>query len=648
MFGPRLPLQFAARAGLAWEVSEGEAMAAGMRVGVEELTVSVAGKGGARKLLQDVSFLVEPGEVAALMGPSGAGKTTLLNRVVGRGITGEVSGRITYSGHSIDKIRSRIGYVTQDDIMYETLTPRENLNFTAAFVQGRASAQQQREAVEAVLHKLRLVKCADTVVGSPGLVKGVSGGERKRTNVAMSLLGKPQLLLLDEPTSGLDATMAAELMADVSAIAKTGCTVIATIHQPSEAVFEAFTKVLLLDAGRLAYFGPVLGLRQKLGGLGFATPEQKPLPELLLEILEHPREDSTAADREAHATRLTNLRNASEASQVDTAPTMELLLTQRLGPCGQLRVLFWRGLLNLRRSKVLTVVRTMQTVLSAALIGWIFVQLEHDIAGVNTRIFAAFLLVFTQLLFAVLGVVNTFPAERAVFLREAQDRWYSPAAFYLSKVVIDTVMQALFPVLVTAIGYPLIGLNTGKAERIVYFYLIIALCANCGAAMGFAVSAAVSNVSTALAIAPGMIMPQMLLSGIFIRTDDLPEPFKSLSYIMLTRYALNAAVTNEFTCETDDACTDAWRRGGDCADSPCDFCCTDEEQAISGGVCPVITCEDALRFVGLDSDHIWPAGETSEDTIAYNVLGLLVLMVCFRMLGLLLLLLSYRKAARSG
>ena len=109
--------------------------------------------------------------------------------------------------------------------------------------------------VESVIEKLNLKKCADTVVGSPGLVRGISGGERKRTNVALSLLGSPSLLLLDEPTSGLDSKMSDSLMRDVKQITEQGCTVVATIHQPSEAVFMRFDKVLLLETGRATWLG---------------------------------------------------------------------------------------------------------------------------------------------------------------------------------------------------------------------------------------------------------------------------------------------------------------------------------------------------------------------------------------------------------
>jgi ABC-type multidrug transport system permease subunit len=291
--------------------------------------------------------------------------------------------------------------------------------------------------------------------------------------------------------------------------------------------------------------------------------------------------------------------------------------------------------------------------MSTVLIGWIFIQLEANLSGVQTRVFSAFLLVFAQFLFSLLGVVNTFPSERAIFLREAQDRWYHPCAFYIAKVVLDTMMQCFFPIIATGVGYFMIGLNTESAARIFTFYGIMALTSNIGASMGFIISASVTSVSTALAIAPGFMMPQMLLCGIFMPAETLPQPFRAISFVVAARYALQGIITNEFTCETSAECVASlnfWRKSGGalCDQSPCTFCCTDAEMAAAGGVCPVITCDEALKMLKLDADNIWPSGGTPEDTIKYNVLFLLGLLLFFRFQGMNALLVSYRKAARSG
>ncbi|CAJ1353819.1 unnamed protein product [Effrenium voratum] len=317
---------------------------------------------------------------------------------------------------------------------------------------------------------------------------------------------------------------------------------------------------------------------------------------------------------------------------------------QRAGWPRQLGILLRRELVNLKRSKGLTVVRAAQSVASSLLIGWIFVQLERNMSGLQPRLFSSFMLVFSQFLFAVLGVINAFPSERAVFLRETQDKLYHPATFYLAKVCIDTAMQCFFPLLVLVISYPLIGLNGESADRILLFYVIMAVVSNCGAGMGFMVSAAVPSVSLALSIAPGLMMPQLLLAGIFTKVEDLPQPFNALSYVMVARYAVQATVTNEFNCIPKDGCDQSWHASPEdqCGSSPCDFCCTDAEMSASGGICPVLSCDDAIKF--LNMDEVWPSGGTHDETVAYNIIALLVLLAFFRLQGLNILMMSYRRA----
>lgn len=134
--------------------------------------------------------------------------------------------------------------------------------------------------------------------------------------------------------------------------------------------------------------------------------------------------------------------------------------------------MMWHGFICAANASRVTpgLTGAVQSVASSLLIGLIFVQLERNMSSLQPRLFSSFLLVFAQFLFALLGVVNAFPAERAVFLRETQDKLYHPAAFYLAKVMIDTMMQSFFPILVVAISYPLIGLNGESAVRVLWFY----------------------------------------------------------------------------------------------------------------------------------------------------------------------------------
>lgn len=386
--------------------------------------------------------------------------------------------------------------------------------------------------------------------------------------------------------------------------------------------------------------------------MSFEISIRTPLPEALLEILELPSE-AKADGRSEHLARLARLREAAEPAAPPAAGALaaQAPVSGRVGFCRQLLILTQRTLLNVKRTKALTVVRAVQTVMSAILISWVFVQLKFDLSGVRERMFAAFLVCFAQFLFSTLSVVNTFPSERAVFLREAQDRWYHPTAFYLSKVVVDTLMQALFPILATVVAYWFIGLNSTSASRVLLFYTTLMLMSNTGASVGFMISASVGSVTTALAITPATILPQILLCGLFKPCITLPQPFHTISYIAAARYALQSVLANEFTCESQDSNCPASARflhGGACSGSPCRYCCTDSDVISTKGVCPVVTCDDALQFLGQSSENIWPSGNTTEETIAYNLIALCVLMLIFRFLGLVALLAAYRRASKSG
>lgn len=157
------------------------------------------------KVLSNVSGRVESGEVCAIMGPSGSGKSSLLNVLAGRSATGgpvKISGTVKVGGVKIDPVeyRTQIAYVMQDDALMATTTPREALRFSANLRLIGVSAEEIEEAVEHTLKALAIEECADTFIGS-ALIKGISGGQRKRTSVGIELITQPSLLFLDEPTS---------------------------------------------------------------------------------------------------------------------------------------------------------------------------------------------------------------------------------------------------------------------------------------------------------------------------------------------------------------------------------------------------------------------------------------------------------------
>ncbi|KAL7225859.1 hypothetical protein ACSBR1_021088 [Camellia fascicularis] len=174
-----------------------------------------------KEILNGISGSVNPGEVLALMGPSGSGKTTLLSLLGGRlrGLT--PGGSITYNDQPYSKfLKSRIGFVTQDDVLFPHLTVRETLTYAALLRLPKTLTKQEKEkrAID-VIDELGLERCQDTMIGS-SFVRGVSGGERKRVCIGNEIIINPSLLFLDEPTSGLDSTTALRIVQILQDIAE--------------------------------------------------------------------------------------------------------------------------------------------------------------------------------------------------------------------------------------------------------------------------------------------------------------------------------------------------------------------------------------------------------------------------------------------
>ncbi|KXZ52591.1 hypothetical protein GPECTOR_9g636 [Gonium pectorale] len=208
-----------------------------------------------RQILFNVSGEVHPGEVLALMGPSGGGKTSLLTLLGGRS-TARLGGAITFNGQPLNKpIKRKLGYVAQDDLLYAELTVYETLYFAALLRLPRSWSRADKLArVEMVVAGLGLERCRDTIIGS-AMMRGVSGGERKRVSIGHELLINPSMLLLDEPTSGLDSTTALRLMHTLRSLASGGRTIVTSIHQPSSRLYRQMDKLMLLSEGRTMYYG---------------------------------------------------------------------------------------------------------------------------------------------------------------------------------------------------------------------------------------------------------------------------------------------------------------------------------------------------------------------------------------------------------
>lgn len=177
-------------------------------------------------------------------------------------------------------MKHRFSYVMQEDIMYEDLTPLESL-LTTAKVAGIENPEQRTDEI---IKMLGLEKCKNTRVGGD-LQRGVSGGERKRTSIALELITDPSVIFLDEPTTGLDSKSALDVAAILKMLAQNGRTIITTIHQPSSEIMSRFDRIMCLCEGKIVYDGPPSGLIQYFTQVGLPAPPLTNPTDHLMSIL---------------------------------------------------------------------------------------------------------------------------------------------------------------------------------------------------------------------------------------------------------------------------------------------------------------------------------------------------------------------------
>lgn len=211
-----------------------------------------------KKLLDGVKGDVITGETLAILGASGAGKTTLLNylsmRINNSSLISEGETTLNNNKMKNEDFNAISSYVMQDDVLEPDMTPREILLFTGK-MKLDLSTHDIEQRVAYLIKKLRLERCQHTPIGN-NLKRGVSGGERKRTSIAVELLSDSPIIFLDEPTTGLDSFNAYEVVNTLNELSDMNKIVIFTIHQPASEIFPLLNKICVLALGKTVYFGP--------------------------------------------------------------------------------------------------------------------------------------------------------------------------------------------------------------------------------------------------------------------------------------------------------------------------------------------------------------------------------------------------------
>lgn len=542
----------------------------GVTICFRGVTVEVGKGRRVQTILSDVSGVVKAGTLSALMGPSGSGKTTLVDVITKRKNTGRRQGVVMYDGEKprASFLRYKLAYVQQDDCLISNMTVEETLLYNFDLTVGRFMDKEQRwRVVNTILADLSLEGCRSLLIGSP-FQRGISGGQRKRVAIGISLLGSPSVLFMDEPTSGLDSFTAFETISLVKSFVSRGLTVVSTIHAPNSSIFALFDSLMILLDGKVVYSGKAHAGVDFFKGCGFDGPgDASPADWLTSIVVQASRlhRSEELASYYSKSSLYTDTMMALEdamGSRPVTRKSSGMRLRQqhkfawileRSGVYAFLCISKHRIKADFRMPNFV-IPRVCEKVLFAIIILTLYwgVGKQLDDSASLQETLARPMQINTALymwgILPVFGSVSVIPSivnERHVFDRERKSGYYGCGAYLFSKIFEESILACFSSAVVAvAVWFALSLSGSWLLFWLVYFVTTIV-----GIVLAYSCAAVAPNTEYAIIMCSGMNIILLFFVGLLIRWQDIPSYWKWVVYINHLHYAWSALVTNEFTPE---------------------------------------------------------------------------------------------------
>ena len=511
----------------------------------------------------NLNFQLHGGTFVAIMGGSGAGKSTLLS--VLNGTLRPQQGSVTINGIDIHDARAKdlIGFVPQDDLLIEELTVRQNLWYTARLCFQGMADDLLCQRVDSVLADLGLTPAADLKVGSP-INKYISGGQRKRLNIALELIREPAILYLDEPTSGLSSADAEMIVNLLKEQAFRGCLVIANIHQPSSDVFKLFDILWMLDRGGYPiYFGnPIEAITYFKHAAGHADAETSMCPvcgnvnpEVILNIIEEKALDDSGKVTTQRKTTPQEWHQRFRDSQeppLDDTFRGPLPQTQQRRPSPLQQVgIFLQRTLQMKATNLQYIIITL---LEAPLLATICALLTryappegYTLLDNSNLVSYYFMAVIVAIFLGMSGSAEEIIKDRALVQRE-QFLSLSYHSYIWSKIIFMAAVTCVQTLLFTLVGNTIMGITCLFGT----WWLILWLSAFLAGLTGLWLSKNMSSVVAIYITIPLLLIPQILLCGLVVKFSDL-NPRSTTGNVPLignvipSRWAFEALAVTSFT-----------------------------------------------------------------------------------------------------
>ena len=520
--------------------------------------------------IKNFNFREESGNLVGILGGSGVGKTTLLN--VLSGITEPQSGEVLINGFNLYSeqgkihLKGVIGFVPQDDLLIEELTVWQNLYYSAKMCLDNLTEAKLRDIVNKTLGELDLEEIRNLKVGN-SLNKVISGGQRKRLNIALELIREPTILFVDEPTSGLSSVDSEIVMNLLKEQTDRGKLVIINIHQPGSDIYKMFDKIMIIDKGgyEIFYGNPSEAIVYFKTKASYANAHEDQCitcgnvnSDQLLQIIEakvinengkhthirkvSPHEWAELFLRETEKTKPRNFH-------VDrTLPENYYSIP---GLVKQSKIFFIRDLLSKLANRQYIIISFLGAPLLAFLLAYFTkysVQGEYTFSENENLTAYLFMCIITSLFLGLIISAEEIVKDRKILKRESflNLSWFS---YLNSKVMIMFLISA-----VQTISFILIGNTILEIKGMTLSYWLVLFTTSCFAnILGLNISSAFTSVITIYILIPFIIIPQLLFSGVIVKFDRLHKNnLSSYEYVpiigemMAARWSFEALAVEQF------------------------------------------------------------------------------------------------------
>jgi ABC-type multidrug transport system ATPase subunit/ABC-type multidrug transport system permease subunit len=553
-----------------------------------------------REILKDVTGSFRPGSMTLVLGQPGSGKSALMKLLSGRFPLAKnvaVSGEITYNGVQQEQLKDRlpqfVAYVTQRDKHFAVLSVRETLEFAHKFCGGelirrggvlltQGTPEENAAALEAaqelfdkypdiVIQQLGLKDSQDTIVGD-ALMRGISGGEKKRVTTGEMEFGMKYVTLMDEISTGLDSAATFDIISTQRSVARTfKKAVVIALLQPAPEVVELFDDILILNAGEVMYNAPVKDVVPYFAGLGFECPQGRDVADFLMDLgtkqqpqyqvelpvrsYVHPSEPSefAAVFRDSHLYQAT-LRKLEEPLQ----PTLLEHVDQHMTPMPEFHQSFWQNTRTLLHRQMLVTLRNKPYIFGRGLMitvmGLLYATSFYQFDP--TEIQQVIGIIFAASLFLSLGQASqlpTFIAARAIFYKQRGANFFRTSSYVLA----NSVSQLPLCVAETLIFGTLVYWMCGFVPHAGEFFLFLLVLFLTNVSLGsfyFALTAAAPdiNISTSVSMAATLVF--ILLAGFVITESQIPDYFIWLYWMTPISWTLRALAVIEYRSADLDVC----------------------------------------------------------------------------------------------